>query len=206
VFILILKENSSVLLSEIDSNYASNLYFVEFKYIHEEKQNSLDIDDFIHGIKVLNAVVDINKEIDGFFAHIKDNPEANLNTTDKLTDTYATNIYAKLKNPSAHLQDINGEHLKKRYLNSFYACKRLKINNNSNSSYNNTILNECKNLSLCDSGHVESDLFSCSLLTHGEIQECISQTNSDYEQECLGKYTHNTTVVYNFAFWSLIPC
>jgi hypothetical protein len=27
---------------------------------------------------------------------------------------------------------------------------------------------------------------SCNLLTHAEIQDCIVQANTDYEQECLG--------------------
>ena len=47
-FINTLKENKGIFLSEIDNEYAGGLYFVEFKYIFDEKQTHLDIDDFIH--------------------------------------------------------------------------------------------------------------------------------------------------------------
>ena len=40
------------------------------------------------------------------------------------------------------------------------------------------------NISLSDSGHAESEILQCNLLTHGEIQECILQSNSEYKIEC----------------------
>lgn len=40
------------------------------------------------------------------------------------------------------------------------------------------------NISLSDSGHAESEILQCNLLTHGEIQDCIIQSNSEYKIEC----------------------
>ena len=39
------------------------------------------------------------------------------------------------------------------------------------------------NLSLSDSGHAESEILQCCLLTHSEIQECIIHTNTEFKQE-----------------------
>ena len=91
-------------------------------------------------------------------------------------------LYNKINNPNAYFQEVKNQSFKARYLNSLIACKQIKNNNN-----NSFGLNETKNMSLSDSGHGESEIISCNLLTHGDIQECVSQVNADYEQECLGK-------------------
>jgi len=66
-FSLILKQTSEILQNFMDTDYAGSFYSIEFKYIYDEKQTNLDIDDFIHGIKVLNAIVEINKTVDAAF-------------------------------------------------------------------------------------------------------------------------------------------
>lgn len=40
------------------------------------------------------------------------------------------------------------------------------------------------NISLSDSGHAESEILQCHLLTHSEIQECIIHTNTEFKYEC----------------------
>ena len=187
-FIITLKDNSDVFLSEIDHEYAGNLYFVEFKYIFDEKQTQLDLDDFIHGIKVLNAIVEINKTIDNCCLNIHNNSDPNNNWN--LNECYiklADELYSKLNESNAHIQDVRNESFKKRYLMSLTLAKQLKNNNNNG---HNLILDDetddnKHSASLSDSGHADSEFYYCNLLTHGEIQECISQTNADYEQECL---------------------
>lgn len=182
-FIGILKQNTDTFLSNIDYEYAGSLYFVEFKYIHEEKQTALDLDDFVHGIKVLNLIVEINKNIDEAFLVSQANSAMDnfVVLNEESFGERANELFAKLSNKNAHLQDVGEEKLKKRYLVSLMLAKQLK-----NSTNNNCITETTKNVSLSDSGHgTEVDMPFCGLLTHGEIQEAISQTNTDYEQECL---------------------
>ena len=178
-FSLLLKQNSEIFQSDLDTDYAGSLYFIEFKYIYDEKQTNLDIDDFIHGIKVLNAIVEINKVIDASCNRLNINVENYFSKENELTDLDAMRLFIKLRMPNAHLQEINNDYLKKRYLRSIIQCKLFK---------NSNALSETKTTSssLSDSGHDESEMFQCSLLTHGDLQECISQSNADFEHECLG--------------------
>ena len=177
-FILALKKNSDILLSQIDSEYAGSLYFVEFKTISEEKQTFLDIDDFIHGIKVLNAIVDINKAIDSCCFNMQNNFE-NYNKNNECYVNDSTELFGKLNAKSGYLQETDNEAFKFRYLNALIACKQLKNNNNLSMS-------ETKNnVSLSDSGHSEGETVTSNLLTHYEIQECVGQVNYNYGQECL---------------------
>jgi hypothetical protein len=176
-FLQTLKSNVELLQSDIDSEYGGSLYFVEFKYILEEKQANLDIDDFIHGIKVLNVIVNINKIIENCTNNLENNYNKYCKQIDECLVSDSTRLYEIFKNPNVHLQDVGNESLKVRYLNSLISCKQSKTNNNFDTK------TTCSSLS--DSGHDECDFLSCNLLTHGEIQECISQTNADYEQECL---------------------
>ena len=160
-------------MSEIDDEYGGSLYFLEFKFILEEKQANLDLDDFIHGIKVLNSVVDINKAIDTCCANLADSEDL---------EGESNYLFEALQRQNAHIQELNEyKGMKQRYLTSLVSSKQYK-NNSLNSS-------DLKNLSSStDSGHNESELFQCSLLTHGEIQDCVIQTNAEYEQECLGNF------------------
>ena len=66
-FSLILKQTSEILQNFMDTDYAGSFYSIEFKYIYDEKQTNLDIDDFIHGIKVLNTIFERNKTVDAAF-------------------------------------------------------------------------------------------------------------------------------------------
>ena len=192
-FIQALKQNASILHSEIDYEYAGVLYFVEFKCIIDEKQTNLDIDDYIHGIKVLNVIVDINKTIDTCCSNMHNQFE-NYNSTSECFKRDAGDLYVKISNPNAYFQEVRSQSFKFRYLDALVACKQIKSNNNNNSNNNNTSssssglgMNETKKGSLSDSGHGESESISCGLLTHGDIQECLSQVDADYDQECLGK-------------------
>lgn len=153
----------------------------------------MDLEDFQHGIKVLNCVVDINRVVDAL-------SEAGLNGFD---DDVLDALMFKLANPNAHLQDVRvkSDQFKKRYVQTLVSLRRIKNNNNSlvggevngNGKHNGNH-DKTNNVSLSDDSEDCSDLSNCSssgsvgcnLLTHGEIQECIAQTNSDYEQECLG--------------------
>ena len=176
-FSLILKQNSDIFQTDLDCDYAACLYFIEFKYIYDEKQTYLDVDDFIHGIKVLNAIVEINKTIDHCCNKLNINIENYYTKENELQESDSIKLITKLKNPNAHLQELNNDFLKKRYLKALIQCKLFKNTNN---------LSETKtSSSLSDSGHDESEMFQCSLLTHGELQECIAQTNTDFEHECL---------------------
>ena len=56
------------------------------------------------------------------------------------------------------------------------------MNNNNRGNSSPTINNN--NTSLSDSGHAESEILQCNLLTHGEIQNCILQANAEYKHEC----------------------
>ena len=104
----------------------------------------------------------------------------NYNSSNECFTNDANELYNKISNPNAYFQEIRNKSFKVRYLNSLISCKQVKSNNNSFG------LSETKNMSLSDSGHGESEIVSCSLLTHGDIQECVGQVNADYEQECLG--------------------
>lgn len=207
-FIQLLKDNPNHL--QIDSNedldyeYSGSLYFVEFKFIQDEKQSNLDLDDFVHGLKVLVSIVQINKCLD--FCINKKDSDSKLDL-----NLMVNELYYKLTNQNAHLQDLKtSDQLKKKYFDSLILLKQFKNNNNFNLLSQNTTENDsnlCDNLiaksnftSLSDSGHSEisssdssnnssallaGDLFNCNLLTHGEIQDCIIQTNAEHEQECL---------------------
>ena len=185
-FIQALKQNTDILQSEIDYDYAGSLYFVEFKCIIEEKQTNLDIDDYIHGIKVLNVIVDINKKIDTCCFNMQNNFE-NYNSSNECFVNDSNELYAKISNPNAYFQEVRNQKFKARYLNALISCKQIKNNNNSFG------LSETKNGSLSDSGHGDSEIISCNLLTHGDIQECLGQVDQDYEQECLGKLLASIT-------------
>lgn len=231
-FVEIIKQNVEMFMAPIDYEYASSLYFIEFKYLYEEKQSNLDLEDIIHGIKVLNSVVNINKTIDSCMNSMHVNYEykelghgigdenhtmtSTTSSTSSASSTssetngtdnnhndiienvlfstssaqftsHSNELYFKLTDPNVHLQDIrNGDAFKRKYLNSMIAFKQFKNNNNLNSSLNERTKN---NLSLSDSedSELSTDILGCNLLTHSEIQDCISQTNAEYEQECLGK-------------------
>lgn len=111
-FLLCLKNASEVYLPQIDYEYAYKFYYQEFKSIQVEKGSNLDIDDFIHGIHVLNAIVLINKAIDS----------NNCNEV----------IYS-LKNKSAHLQDID-DNLCDNYMKLFLRFKEVKLRKSNNLS------------------------------------------------------------------------
>lgn len=119
----------------------------------------------------------------------------------------------KLANPNAHLQDVrlSPDLFKYRYAQSLLALKQFKNNNNVNGSGHGAAANldgidKKTNMSLSDDSEDSSDSSShvafdnhpircsigCNLLTHGEIQESVSQVNADYEQECLGKLFRST--------------
>lgn len=185
-FVITLKDNTDTFLSDIDYDYAGSLYFIEFKYILDEKQTSLDRDDFIHGIKVMNVIVDINKTIDICCINVQNSFETYANDSNDLCFiNNANELFNKLNNPNAHLQDVRDEpQFRKRYLNALILAKQLKNNNNNLNGLNDS--EKLNSSSLSDSGHGESEILVCNLLTHGEILECISQCNADYEQECLG--------------------
>lgn len=178
-FILILSQHAESFHTEeeIDGDYAGSLYFVEFKFIYDDKETSLDIDDFMHGIKVLNVVVDINKAIDISSTNIDKNKSECL-------ENDAILLLNRIKHPNAHLQEIINDNLKIKYLKSLIASKQFKNTAISSSSTSMNMSDSKNNISLSDSGHAESEILQCNLLTHGEIQECILQSNSEYKIEC----------------------
>jgi len=192
-FCSILKQNSGVfqLQTDLDCDYAGSLYFIEFKFIYDEKQTNLDFDDFIHGIKVLNAIVEINKTIEMCCNRLNINIENYFHKETDLQETDASKLMTKLKATNAHLNDLSNDYLKKRYLKAIIQMKLFK-NNNSSSNLSET---KTTSSSLSDSGHDESEMFQCSLLTHGEIQDCIAQTNADFEHECLAVVLINDSLV-----------
>ena len=120
-FILILSQHAESFHTEeeIDGDYAGSLYFVEFKFIYDDKETSLDIDDFMHGIKVLNVVVDINKAIDISSTNIDKNKSECL-------ENDAILLLNRIKHPNAHLQEIINDNLKIKYLKSLIASKQFK--------------------------------------------------------------------------------
>lgn len=234
-FLELIKTNPDTFLAEIDSSYAGSLYFLEFKYIRDEKQTPLDLEDFQHGIKVLNSVVDINRMLDLLTNYV--DPMGSMTTmqVQQFDPDELDVLMLKLAQPNAHLQDVRAKNeiLQQRYAQSLLAFRRLKNNNNNlepdvivhssngknghnghhnghnNSSSNGNGLHDKKttNASLSDDSEDSSDMSNCSsgigvnggssggnsssgpacnLLTHGEIQDCITQTNAEYEQECLG--------------------
>ncbi len=122
-FILTLSNHIDSFQSEdIDADYAGSLYFVEFKYIYDEKENPLGIDDYKHGIKVLNVVVDINKAIDIAASNIEKNKSECLEYDSGW-------IMSKIRHPNAHLQELIIENLRLKYLYSFVAAKQFKNSN-----------------------------------------------------------------------------
>lgn len=187
-FIKLLQKNYSLFQidhhpdeTSLDFPYAGSLYFVEFKLILEEKQAQLDLDDFVHGLKVLCQIVQINKFLDNAMQL-------------ELSDSFVNELFNKLSNANAHLQNVKNNHLlKRKYLESFILLKQYKTNNNTVAT-TESLIDKDKYTSLSDSGHSEisdstensanSDLFT-SLLTHADIQDLILQTNADFEQECL---------------------
>ena len=227
-FVDILRDNVGFFAtSDVDCDYAGTLYFVEFKLILEEKQAPLDMDDFSHGLKVLNTIVDINTNIDCYICLRKCN--SRMDCSDEL--------YDKLCEASAHIKELGVASMKQRYLRAVVERKQLKMSisntnthisasssssSSSSSSGHGTSVhdsNTSPDTSLSDSGlvdasaatanltttttthtpntttnttmmvttTVEFSAYPCSLLTHGEIQECVSQANKIYEQECLGE-------------------
>ena len=195
-FCLILKENSDVFQADLDCDYANALYFIEFKYIYDEKQTQLDLDDFLHGIKVLNAIVEINKTIDACCNRLNITMENYFNKEGELDESDSIKLISKLRNQNAHIQEINNDFLKTRYLKSLIQAKLFKSNN---------ILSETKTTSssLSDSGHDDSEMFQCCLLTHGEIQECVAQTNVDFEHECLAVVLINDSLTKDNALHTM---
>lgn len=124
-FILNLSHHIDSFQSEdIDADYAGSLYFVEFKYIYDEKENPLGVDDYKHGIKVLNVVVDINKLIDSAASNIEEKKSECLEYDSNL-------LMSKIKHPNAHLREMIIESLKLKYMYSFVSAKHFK-NINSN--------------------------------------------------------------------------
>jgi hypothetical protein len=208
-FLDLLKSNADALLASnddsiIETSYAGALYFLEFKYIWEEKQSALDLEDFQHGLKVLNCIVEINHAIDQTLAL---SPASS--NSDEYDEETVDELMMKLANPNAHLQDVrlSPDLFKYRYAQSLLALKQFKNNNNVNGSGHGAAANldgidKKTNMSLSDDSEDSSDSSShvafdnhpircsigCNLLTHGEIQESVSQVNADYEQECLGEF------------------
>lgn len=236
-FLELIKTNPDTFLAEIDASYAGSLYFLEFKYIRDEKQTPLDLEDFQHGIKVLNSVVDINRMLDSLSdvatTTSMSDPMGSM-TSQQLFDPDELDVLMlKLAQPNAHLQDVRAKNeiLQQRYAQSLLGLRRLKNNNNTlepdvivhsngknghngHNGHNNSSSNgnghdkKTTNASLSDDSEDSSDMSNCSsgigvnggssgvsssssgpacnLLTHGEIQDCITHTNADFEQECLG--------------------
>lgn len=176
--------------TSLDFSYAGSLYYAEFKLILEEKQSLLELDDFVHGLKVLCQIVQINKFID----HI---------VLIEPSESLENELYNKLSSSNALLQNVkNNPILKKKYFESFVLLKQYKTNNNTVGTTEN-LTEKDKYTSLSDSGHSEisystensanSDVFT-SLLTHGEIQDLVEQTNEDFEQEILAAYFVNESL------------
>ena len=122
-FINTLKYASEDFFPQIDFDYAGSLYFLEFKSIYDDKESNLDLEDFINGIKVLNAIASINRCIDEKFNY-------NNNKNEELIES--------LLHSNAHLQDVN-TNLINLYKNLFFKLKSEKVlmndeNNNSNCS------------------------------------------------------------------------
>lgn len=161
-FLITLKNSSDKFLPEIDYAYASILYYVEFRSLYDDKDTNLDLDDYIHGIKVLNAIVGVNKSID-----------YSINKSSGSNNEYNKILIEALLNTSAHLKDIN-VNLIDYYKDLFYKLKLHKLNN-INDENNNSNINESKNIDEIN-----------TLLTHSEIQESIYQANVQYEKEYLG--------------------
>jgi hypothetical protein len=137
---------------KIDFEYASNLYFIEFKNLYEDKGNSLDLEDYIHGIKVLNAIVDINRAID--------------------QNVHKNHLISHLLNPSAHLTGINMNLVD--YYTYYFNKLKLEKSAASRSSLSS---------SSSSTNSLANDDTLNRLLTHSEIQDCISTANEHYEQE-----------------------
>ncbi len=162
-FVLLLGQHARTLqIDDIDADYAGGLFFAEFKLIFDEKDTHLDIDDYVHGVRVLNAVVAINKAVDA---------------------GDAPSLLAQLAQPHAHLAQLVEPGLQQAYLRSLAATKNFK--NGSTTSSTNSIVSDSKNnLSLSDSGHADSEILQSHLLTHADIQECVVAANLDHRNEC----------------------
>ena len=119
-----MKNGDEKYLPMIDYEYASSLYYFEFKSIYDDKETGLDLEDFIHGIKVLNAIASINKEIDEKFS---------------MNDHKNSALIASLTNPNAHLQDFNPT-LINLYKNLFFKLKSEKLLNNDENNNDQSML------------------------------------------------------------------
>jgi len=167
-FAILLSQHATILqIDEIDADYAGSLYFVEFKFIYDEKDAPLDIDDLVHGVRVLNSVVDINKVLD-------------TASPDSIVDSFG--LLTHLGHKNAHLSHLVDPELKLNYLRSLIASKNYK--NNSTCSSSTSLGSDSRNnLSLSDSGHADSEILQCALLTHSDIQECLVTVNQDHKRE-----------------------
>lgn len=176
--------------TSLDFFYAGSLYYAEFKVILEEKQSQLELEDFVHGLKVLCQIVQVNKFLD-YIMLIEP------------SESFVNELYSKLSSSSALIQNVkNNPILKKKYFESFIFLKQYKNNNNTVGT-TESLGDKDKYTSLSDSGHSEisystensanSDVFT-SLLTHGDIQDLVVQTNADFEQECLAVVLINESI------------
>jgi hypothetical protein len=143
----------STFTPKIDFEYASNLYFIEFKNLYEDKGISLDLDDYIHGIKVLNAIVDINRAID--------------------QSIQKTHLISYLLNPNAHLNSMNMNLID--YYVYYFNKQKLEKSMPPGSSSS----------SISSTNSFVNDEILSRLLTHSEIQDCITMANDQYEQETI---------------------
>ena len=103
-FILTLSNHIDSFQSEdIDADYAGSLYFVEFKYIYDEKENY-----------ERNTTYEIT------------NIEKNKSECLEYDSDW---IMSKIRHPNAHLQELIIENLRLKYLYSFVAAKQFKNSN-----------------------------------------------------------------------------
>ena len=186
--------NRDVFAVELDYDYALALIFIEFKSRHDEDNSSniiraLSLDEFVRGTHLLLLVIEINKTLDtaatlSTYSDFSANP---------LFIKESENLHRQLAQLADHFRADNKLRsegfFKRRYLSSLIQFRQQKINSSANNSYSiNALenLSESKNGSLSDSGHSETSFtVACHLLTQAEIQDCVTQTNADYEQECL---------------------
>lgn len=175
-FLDLIKSNPDQFLADIDSIYAGSLYFLEFKYIREEKQAPLDLEDFQHGLKVLNCVVDINHMLDSLSDTISDSM-GTIASTARFDPDELDVLVLKLAQPNAHLQDVRvkNEEVQQRYAYSLITQRKLKNNNNSiepdlivvngkngNHHHHHDSLDKKTNASLSDDSEDSSDLSNSS--------------------------------------------
>jgi hypothetical protein len=195
-FIRLLKSNQELFSNSIDYDYGISLIYRELKILHDERHqfHDIQIEEFIYTLNNISLIIDINKIVESCLLSIQnndDNYKSNFNESSstnvpRLTK-YAEELYIKMKNPNAALENMHqGIDFKKKYLNSLILLKQSK-NSNNQIALNNPLttrnrtssinLNECaltsscsnsssenylnrNNQSLSDSGHSEASIYS----------------------------------------------